>query len=394
MFSIRHPVLAVLAILTAPTAAAQATGGECPTVLTAEFDADQVTYGSSSPAAGTGTVVITKVPSTLPPIVIIVRVRAEFTGLAGTVSGVHLHFGMPGQNGTVALTLTESSSGVYEGMTTFSGSMYDKMAMGGTYLDVHTTAFPAGEIRGQITAADLLLASIARGGHMVPPNPSTGRADSQWVINADRTLSYHVEFRGLSGPVVNGELCSESLNGNGPVIAKLALSQGGAAGAIDGTTSPLTATQIERIRAGQSYLVLSTAANPSGEIRGRVSGSFLPFEHGCGATSTPRLAGDGLPRRGGEVKISVADGLPGQAGLLLLGAKGEYAPITGCTLYVGALFHAIAMPSLDDRGAITITGRLPATLAPQWIYMQYFGADPTARSRLSASNGLGMHITE
>lgn len=389
----RFAGLIALAMFAQVARADTAPTDDCPTVLTAHLDGDQVTGGSASNATGTGTVVITKVPPDLPPIVIIVRVHVEVTGLSGAAVAAHLHFAPPGQSGTIALTLVESANG-FDGTVSIGKAAFDQMVMGGSYLDVHSAAFPDGEIRGQLTTADTQFTGYAAASHVVPPVTATGKADAEVRIQADGTLAYHVKYTGLSGPATGAELRSGLYGVNGPLLANLQQTQAGSSGSFDGITASLSAVQLARIRAAGSYLLITTAMHPTGEIRAQIIGSFLPYGDGCGGSLPPSLAGDGLPRPGGDVSLVIAGGPPGANGVLLLGAKGEVLPVPGCALFVNTPFVVLGAPLLDASGSLTIDAQVPLSFAvPQWLYLQYFAAHAGAPGGVMGSNGLGMHVT-
>ncbi|HEU0202847.1 MAG TPA: CHRD domain-containing protein [Burkholderiaceae bacterium] len=73
-------------------------------------------------------------------------------GVAGTVA--HIHSGAVGVNGGVAVGLKESApgSGVWNvpANTVLTAAQYKAFLDGALYFNVHSTAFAAGEIRGQI----------------------------------------------------------------------------------------------------------------------------------------------------------------------------------------------------------------------------------------------------
>ncbi|GMM66908.1 hypothetical protein MTsDn1_02020 [Alteromonas sp. MTD1] len=77
---------------------------------------------------------------------------------AVTISGMtatmaHIHEGAAGENGPVLLGLGEGSTNVWSVpmSTTLTAEQMATMAAGGLYTNFHSTAFPSGEIRGQIT---------------------------------------------------------------------------------------------------------------------------------------------------------------------------------------------------------------------------------------------------
>jgi len=67
------------------------------------------------------------------------------------VSAIHIHEGAAGSSGGVALTLSSTDTDVWGVSDTLSTTQLAKFEAGELYYNVHTAAFAAGEIRGQIT---------------------------------------------------------------------------------------------------------------------------------------------------------------------------------------------------------------------------------------------------
>ena len=87
----------------------------------------------------------------------------ETSGMEATAA--HLHFGAPGENGPIALDLERTSSMGPVGMeqipvsaaswaiprrARFDEDFYAAFLAGGIYVHVHSSAYPEGEIRGQL----------------------------------------------------------------------------------------------------------------------------------------------------------------------------------------------------------------------------------------------------
>jgi hypothetical protein len=81
-------------------------------------------------------------------------VNGNFSGLGSNVTMAHLHGPAPaGANAGVifGLTITNSTSGTFSGNSVLSGANIANALGGLTYLNIHTSGFPGGEIRGQLS---------------------------------------------------------------------------------------------------------------------------------------------------------------------------------------------------------------------------------------------------
>jgi hypothetical protein len=85
-----------------------------------------------------------------------VSVSGTFQDLLASVQAAHIHGLAPvGVNAGVilGLQLTGTTSGTISGMGTLTAAQVQGMIGGQTYINVHTTQHPGGEIRGQIVPA-------------------------------------------------------------------------------------------------------------------------------------------------------------------------------------------------------------------------------------------------
>lgn len=72
------------------------------------------------------------------------------SGIVGTMA--HIHEGAVGVSGPIIFPMTESyaGSGAWSTAATLSEAQLATLRAGNYYFNVHSTAYPGGEIRGQI----------------------------------------------------------------------------------------------------------------------------------------------------------------------------------------------------------------------------------------------------
>ncbi len=76
--------------------------------------------------------------------------KLTFSHLSGPATAAHIHLGKPGVAGNVIVPLCAPCKSGVHGKKTVSGAIAKSIEAGKTYVNVHTTKNPAGEIRGQV----------------------------------------------------------------------------------------------------------------------------------------------------------------------------------------------------------------------------------------------------
>jgi hypothetical protein len=73
------------------------------------------------------------------------------SGLTGPATAAHFHAGEVGKNGAVVIPISGADNGSFEGSATLTDAQAADLMAGKWYVNVHTAANKAGEIRGQVT---------------------------------------------------------------------------------------------------------------------------------------------------------------------------------------------------------------------------------------------------
>jgi hypothetical protein len=285
-------------------------------------------------ATGQGTAVISADGSTITYIV-------TYSGLSGSVNAAHIHTGAAGVSGGVILPLTAGPSPmtgtltaanfVASGSVTTFAQAVAAIRAGTTYFNLHTTANPGGEIRGQILAAGDAYFAALSGAQEAPAVSGAGSGTGLAVISADAsTVTYLVRYSGLSGSVNAAHIHTGAAGVSGGVILPLVAGPSPMTGSLTAAnfaaSGPVTsfAEAIAAIRAGTTYFNLHTTANPGGEIRGQIGVTVAAPAPSATPTTAPTEAPTAAPTvpptvpPTSTVQPAVPDGNVGVAGLAVL----------------------------------------------------------------------------
>lgn len=210
--------------------------------------------------------------------------NATVTGLSGPISGIHIHEGAPGENGSVLIDLTPYVSG-NRLAASLSGAdlptgFIAKLLSGELYINAHTASNPNGEIRAQLAPETDWSFSVALDGAQEVPSVSTS-AYGVAVFNLSKDMSwikYSVVTQGLSGAITGAHLHGGAMGVNGAVVVNLTNDVNG--NLISGVIMSPSADLIDSLVAGKIYLNVHTANNAGGEIRGQLwnSSQYLYFD--------------------------------------------------------------------------------------------------------------------
>lgn len=286
--------------------------------------ADEVP-STPSTAAATGTISVD--PSTLA-----ITGTLVSSGIAGTAA--HIHEGADGVAGPIVIPLSGGTGGVWTipGGTVLTSAQYASLQAGNYYFNIHTPAYPAGEIRGQIE----LVARFAAldGTQETPATGSAGVGAGILSVNPTSGEAYgSIRSEGFTGAA--SHIHQGDVGVSGPIILPLADGGGGVWNVPDG--SMFTAAQVTSFLAGGLYGNVHSAAFPNGEIRGQfnlslnltrtttLSGANETPANASAATGTGTFSFDPytMALRGGVV----VSGITGTGAHIHLAAVGVAGPI-------------------------------------------------------------------
>lgn len=221
-----------------------------------------------------------------------VTVELRTSGLQN-VTAAHIHLGSVGQNGPIIFTLYRQTDGPFpenlrktltavdQGAPISFAEAVNAILNGNTYINVHTQANPAGEIRGQIGRVQF---SVGLSGNQeVPPVTTSASGTALVELNERQTeIRVRINTSGLQN-VTAAHIHVAPVGQNGPIIFTLCRQSDGQ------FPNPLvkTLTQadlqaqpgagintfedaVNAILSGNTYINIHTQANPTGEIRGQI----------------------------------------------------------------------------------------------------------------------------
>jgi hypothetical protein len=213
----------------------------------------------------------------------------NFTGLAGTTTASHFHGpAVPDSNAGVQIAISGFPTGVMSGSisdtVTLNAAQEADLLAGLWYINIHTSAFAAGEIRGQLFESNGVhyFSQLPVSGDQVNPptsSPATGTFTGRYY-ESTMELIFTVDFDDLTGTTTLAHF-------HGPAVADsnagVRLGLGDFPTGIDSgsfsDTVTLDKTQETELLAEMWYLNIHTTTFPGGELRGQLyEAMIIPVE--------------------------------------------------------------------------------------------------------------------
>jgi len=272
-------------------------------------------------------------------------------GLSGAITGAHFHAGEAGAAGDVVINLTDDVNGNrITGSMALDAALMNSFLSGGIYLNIHTSANPGGEIRGQVyKLAREAYAYQFSGGQEVPATTSPGTGAGMVSIDRDQTNAHFMMVvSGLNETIAAAHFHNAAPGQTGDVIYNLTPffnPTGGAYGYwTENDMSPFANSLM--FRSNEVYVNIHTANFPDGAIRANISRSrdvftALPVDplfgadlllasRLSGANSVPAITTDAV----GVTSLQINDSR--DEIMVNVSVNGLSGPITGIHIHEGA----------------------------------------------------------
>ncbi len=193
------------------------------------------------------------------------RYTMGYTGI--TPIGAHIHQAAVGIDGPVVIPLNLLIPGIYSGKTVLGDDVFTSFLKDELYFNIHSSANPNGEIRGQ--SENNIMNSFTFdlcGDQEAPKKNVNGYGAAYVAINkANTEMDYGIITDGVNGDATTTRLYDGAFGANGTTLLSLDLPNPVASKAV-----PITGVIATKINADRGYINNHTAANPAGEIRGQV----------------------------------------------------------------------------------------------------------------------------
>ncbi len=194
---------------------------------------------------------------------------AVYSGL--TPIAAHFHTGAAGTAGPVLFSLApyQNAPNTYVGLKVpIDAPTMASFLKTGIYTNMHTTANPGGEIRGQMipTMRDGFIGDMC-GGQENPP--TTSAAIGLGSISVDRNksnININVVTNNLSSNALYAHIHKGAKGASGPVVIGFGAFAGNQVSGYGSYSSSL----IDSFTRNLAYFNVHTVANPGGEIRGQI----------------------------------------------------------------------------------------------------------------------------
>ena len=220
-----------------------------------------------------------------------INVTITVANLGAPINNFHIHENVAGANGPVRVDLIglggTFNNGVMTGTFPIAADVAARMLANPAsfYVNVHTTQFPGGAVRGQlayVSGGTITYAADLRPGNEVPPAASNAFGSAFVTFDLlNNTFAWDVATSGIANATLS-HIHRGAAGANGPVVINLATSAAAIAGGRTSgnatiasmQTANLTAADLTALGAAATaagyYVNVHSSAFPGGEVRGQL----------------------------------------------------------------------------------------------------------------------------
>ncbi len=242
-------------------------------MFSAKLDGSQEVPAVITTATGTGTFVLSENGTLL-------TYNVTVNGLSGPITGSHFHNAAAGTSAGVVKTVSftgNTVSGTWrstDASQPLTDLLLSELLKGRLYFNVHTSANPGGEIRGQVLlTSGVGFTAKLEGSQEVPAVTTTASGTGSVRLNIDGTVTYDITASGLT-PTAS-HFHNAPVGTSGGVVRTITLinNTGSGTWSSGDASQPLTDLLLRELVKGKLYMNVHTTANSGGEIRGQVLSS-------------------------------------------------------------------------------------------------------------------------
>lgn len=205
------------------------------------------------------------------------------TGITATLA--HIHRGYAGTAGPVIVNFVQNASNAAPNSMrwepqaggTLTADQISDLLIGKLYVNVHSAAYPQGEIRGQIQPDNIdVVITTMNGSAVAPPVTTTAAGVAATTVDAQASnATVHVNSTGVDDG--NEAHVHKAAAGATNATALFALTKDTTApGHWAAELQAITAADRTDFNANGWYVDIHTPANPAGAIRGQISPTTAP----------------------------------------------------------------------------------------------------------------------
>lgn len=237
----------------------------------ASLTPEQEVHSVTSSASGTASLLLT--PAGL-------MFTLTIDGLSGSIAAAHFHRAAAGENGSVVRTITtdfdgNTATGFWSANDAepLTPELIKDLFTGRLYLNAHTAAYPAGEVRGQVYVSGGIGMSANLDAEQEVNLVNSDARGTAALLLTDYGVVYELTLHGLKGNFTMAHFHNAPAGVNGPVVKTLTGDFNGkhARGIWTFNDSePLTSQLVRELLSGNIYMNVHTDSFPAGEIRGQV----------------------------------------------------------------------------------------------------------------------------